>query len=677
MTALRVPSLAFCNDCDLMSWEGYQNVHRLFDSLSLPVGDSFWLFDPSGGDFGLFKEDLTKKGPRHDELLEDIRSGRLDVIHSAGSYGARFNNGFRPNRALVAGALEYLSKHAVVPKIWTNHGDDNNIQNIGGNEPSYYHQGDNPDSETYLLDLLLEFGVDYFWIDRLLQNQPSAVYKVLSKETCRSGHVLNTFVRYFGLTSSPNATNLGKQISNEYLDEIARTAQSSIIYQHWGCRHREDGWAYTADSFPILSDSSIESLERLADRHRKGQIQVKRLGQLLDEEKSRTLNEEAQRIGSIVVQGEKEKFDNFYFNQYNKHSINYFERRVARLNVKGERALDAGCGVGQWSFALLNHFDEVYGIDYSDTAIEYLKKISNGLRTETPKFTQGSVEELPYENHYFDHILSYGVIFCARVDIVLNEFSRVLKPGGSAYICLNADGWYEYLVDVRFKGHNDEIKRGCIAPIWNAIYSRLGGRNAFSMLGTDESIMRQVIQAACVGNYDLGRTFVYEASDKVKPNFSKKYLETYSDEVMRLLCQFYMAALLTVSHEWEKMLFLSQKSNAHTDSGKVKQRWTGLFARIQKNVPIINESAMISKDSHQKYLDMMQFLRMEESTQNRAYQPEEFHQLALNAGFKDFFWGADAGLDLARNKTQISPIYEPHYQGRPAVWECVIKKNCS
>ena len=106
-----------------MTRRGFEEVHGFFDELNLPVGDSFWLFDPSGGDMGLFTHDLTHPGPQHAWLLEQISSGVIDVIHSAGSYGARFNRGYRPDRSKIEKALVYLDKHAVVPKIWTNHGD--------------------------------------------------------------------------------------------------------------------------------------------------------------------------------------------------------------------------------------------------------------------------------------------------------------------------------------------------------------------------------------------------------------------------------------------------------------------------------------------------------------------------------------------------------------------------
>lgn len=39
--------IAFCNDCDSMTWKTYKTIHRICDDLGLPAGDSFMLFNPS------------------------------------------------------------------------------------------------------------------------------------------------------------------------------------------------------------------------------------------------------------------------------------------------------------------------------------------------------------------------------------------------------------------------------------------------------------------------------------------------------------------------------------------------------------------------------------------------------------------------------------------------------
>ena len=136
---------------------------------------------------GLFTHDLTHPGPQHAWLLEQISSGVIDVIHSAGSYGARFNRGYRPDRSKIEKALVYLDKHAVVPKIWTNHGDALNTQNIGGFDPALHHEGDLLGSDSYCLDLLRDYGVEYFWLDRLIWRRSWLPYRVTHLSSAVTG----------------------------------------------------------------------------------------------------------------------------------------------------------------------------------------------------------------------------------------------------------------------------------------------------------------------------------------------------------------------------------------------------------------------------------------------------------------------------------------------------------
>ncbi|MDD5218574.1 MAG: FkbM family methyltransferase [Candidatus Omnitrophica bacterium] len=284
--------LAFSNDCDLMSWDGYRRVHAFLDSLGLSAGDSFWLFDPSGSEMALFRQDTEHLGPRHRELMDAINAGRLDILHSVGSYGAPFNRGYKPSRKLTEQGLAYLKKHGKVPKIWTNHGDACNIQNIGGAFPSDYHHGDDPKDEAFILDLLLDYGVEFFWLDRLLVQDVHEPYRLCDSEKCRSGHVIKTFRRFWGLTQSPNANNLCAQIRPDRLEAIRRLSQNTVIYTHWGLHHGSDGKPFMITDELPFSEESQKALGRLANYNREGKISVMRLYDVLTEEPIGTAKKE-------------------------------------------------------------------------------------------------------------------------------------------------------------------------------------------------------------------------------------------------------------------------------------------------------------------------------------------------------------------------------------------------
>ena len=84
----------------------------------------------------------------------------------------------------------------------------------------------------------------------------------------------------------------------------------------------------------------------------------------------------------------------------------------------------------------------VVGIDVSKARIDVVTKISGGI--SNVKFQQGSINQLPFPDNYFDFVFSFSVIYYTDVRATIQELTRVLKPGGKIYICSNGIGWYCY-----------------------------------------------------------------------------------------------------------------------------------------------------------------------------------------------------------------------------------------
>lgn len=281
-----LPSLAFCNDIDFSDWATYQEVHRvLWEEYGLPAEDSFWLFDPRESEMALFKKSLEEKGPRHDDLLEEIAKGRLAILHGGGNF-SRTNTDLGPSRGLIAAGLAYVKGCATMPAIWTNHGDEGDIQNIGGAAPTY-HQGDDPASPAFLLDLLLQAGVRFFWTDHHASNtfafsaEGTSARPLLVRERSRSGHAITCFFRYRGaLPKAPDAQTLGLQLTSRNLDHLVQTGGVTVIYQHW-CVHRDGEGRPRNASLPVFPPESRTALRRLQDYRDRGLIRVVPLTELL------------------------------------------------------------------------------------------------------------------------------------------------------------------------------------------------------------------------------------------------------------------------------------------------------------------------------------------------------------------------------------------------------------
>jgi ubiquinone/menaquinone biosynthesis C-methylase UbiE len=101
---------------------------------------------------------------------------------------------------------------------------------------------------------------------------------------------------------------------------------------------------------------------------------------------------------------------------------------------QGAKVLDLGCGAGNDSNKLSKYGFDVTGMDLADSFIELAKKSFPLL-----KFNQGDMRNLPYDENTFDGVFAKAsLLHISKADIpgVLDEISRVLKPGGILHVAV-------------------------------------------------------------------------------------------------------------------------------------------------------------------------------------------------------------------------------------------------
>ena len=108
------------------------------------------------------------------------------------------------------------------------------------------------------------------------------------------------------------------------------------------------------------------------------------------------------------------------------------------INITTSRALDFGCGVGRLTQALAHYFDEVYGVDISNTMIELAKHYNH--HEEDCKYYVNTFDDLRiFSDEFFTFVLSYITLQHIEPQYSMNyirEFVRILKPGGLLIIQL-------------------------------------------------------------------------------------------------------------------------------------------------------------------------------------------------------------------------------------------------
>jgi ubiquinone/menaquinone biosynthesis C-methylase UbiE len=107
---------------------------------------------------------------------------------------------------------------------------------------------------------------------------------------------------------------------------------------------------------------------------------------------------------------------------------------------KDDVVLDAGCGSGRNLKWFLNNEFVIYGIDTNPSLIAELQK-NNSVPPN--RFLQSPVEAMPFDDCFFDAIISSAVLHFAKNTShffeMMNEMLRVLKPGGSLFIRMTSD----------------------------------------------------------------------------------------------------------------------------------------------------------------------------------------------------------------------------------------------
>jgi SAM-dependent methyltransferase len=103
--------------------------------------------------------------------------------------------------------------------------------------------------------------------------------------------------------------------------------------------------------------------------------------------------------------------------------------------VKGKEVLELGCGAGYGIDYISKNAKRIVTVDIDLESIEHAKQNTDAKNIEY--IHQDILDGLPFGNATFDVVISFQVIehFNSKnVHYYLQEISRVLKPGGRAYL---------------------------------------------------------------------------------------------------------------------------------------------------------------------------------------------------------------------------------------------------
>lgn len=305
--------LAINTDIDHTTARVFREVHRFLHTeeatsmgpgVGLDVADSMWFYkrvanDPDSLDAQIayfMGDDWQDPSPFADELIEYVRAGWIDTLHSYGDFSQAKRTGRLFTREHALRVVEICRQRNVHIPVWANHGNEFNRQNVGDLS---YMEGDTPGSSAYHADLFSDVGVRYVaseltgedWMDPVVQpgrlggGQPVWNFR---RSAFVQGHPDTSILgRRYGVPYStkrgegilyvwhPRALHL--QITAERLERLAAEEASVVLAQHLG----------SVRPLNRLGRPAVEAFRSLRTSEEAGQVLTTRTSRLLDYHRAR------------------------------------------------------------------------------------------------------------------------------------------------------------------------------------------------------------------------------------------------------------------------------------------------------------------------------------------------------------------------------------------------------
>lgn len=130
-----------------------------------------------------------------------------------------------------------------------------------------------------------------------------------------------------------------------------------------------------------------------------------------------------------------------HYDEYAELQKNVAQELLENVNYSHGILLDVGCGTGYWLDKMLDKADYLIGFDMSHGMLMYGREHYDNMQ----HVVEGDFEYLPFIEHSISQIFSsLSIQWSMNINGLLEEWYRVLKPGGKVYLAtLGAHTLYE------------------------------------------------------------------------------------------------------------------------------------------------------------------------------------------------------------------------------------------
>ena len=160
------------------------------------------------------------------------------------------------------------------------------------------------------------------------------------------------------------------------------------------------------------------------------------------------------------------------------HNVQYHDFILRKMPSGCQRALDAGCGRGEFALKMMEYCDEVAAID--------LDRVQGEDSHPGIEYIEGDVMTYPFPEQSFDFITAIATLHHLPLEPALLRFGNLLKPGGVLVIL----GLY------RQKAITDYLLAAAAFPVSRTLRWLRGYSEVTAQLAVPETTLREIRAAS-------------------------------------------------------------------------------------------------------------------------------------------------------------------------------------
>jgi len=154
-------------------------------------------------------------------------------------------------------------------------------------------------------------------------------------------------------------------------------------------------------------------------------------------------------VGSNFVDYQKDKSFYTKYDEFRYRTEGHILQELDNIGFAGKKTLEIGLGQGADSMQLINRGALYFGIDLTEESVRRVKERFQLFEKPYQEVQVANAEKIPYPDNTFDIVYSHGVIHHSpRIEAIVAEIHRVLKPGGQAVIMLYYKSSFNYYVSI-------------------------------------------------------------------------------------------------------------------------------------------------------------------------------------------------------------------------------------